>query len=112
MATEKKAPSKRELIEPTKGDKRYVRRKADGTFRKTVDVGKFANRRSEAFCKNQSAQRPGGSRRRKKNSIHQTVCWLAFPVGIGYGWDKSLKSVRAFYSTCMSAMTSRCSGYS
>jgi hypothetical protein len=40
MATEKKAPSKRELIEPTKGDKRYVRRKADGTFGKTVDVGK------------------------------------------------------------------------
>jgi hypothetical protein len=40
MATEKKAPSKRELIEPNKGDKRYVRRKADGTFGKTVDVGK------------------------------------------------------------------------
>jgi hypothetical protein len=36
---EKKAPSKRELIEPTKGDKRYVRRKTDGTFGKTVDVG-------------------------------------------------------------------------
>ena len=40
MATEKKTLSKRELIEPTKGDKRYVRRKADGTFGKTVDVGK------------------------------------------------------------------------
>ena len=40
MPTEKKASSKRELIEPTKGDKRYVRRKADGTFAKTVDVGK------------------------------------------------------------------------
>ena len=40
LATEKKAPSKRELIEPTKGDKRYVRRKTDGTFGKTVDVGK------------------------------------------------------------------------
>jgi hypothetical protein len=37
MATERKAPSKRELIEPNKGDKRYVRRKADGTFGKTVD---------------------------------------------------------------------------
>ena len=36
----KKATSKRELIEPSKGDKRYVRRKADGTFGKTVDVGK------------------------------------------------------------------------
>lgn len=40
MPTRKKAPSKRELIEPTKGDKRYVRRKVDGTFGKTVDVGK------------------------------------------------------------------------
>jgi hypothetical protein len=40
MPTKKKAPSKRELIEPTEGDKRYVRRKADGTFGKTVDVGK------------------------------------------------------------------------
>ncbi len=40
MASEKKATSKRELIEPSKGDKRYVRRKADGTFGKTVDVGK------------------------------------------------------------------------
>jgi hypothetical protein len=34
---QRKAPSKRELIEPNKGDKRYVRRKADGTFGKTVD---------------------------------------------------------------------------
>ena len=40
MPTKKKAPSKRELIEPTKDDKRYVRRKGDGTFGKTVDVGK------------------------------------------------------------------------
>ena len=40
MPTEKKVRSKRELIEPTKGDKRYIRRKADGTFGKTVDVGK------------------------------------------------------------------------
>ena len=32
-------PSKRELIEP-KGDKRFVRRKSDGTFGKTVAVGK------------------------------------------------------------------------
>jgi hypothetical protein len=38
--TKKKTASKREVIEPTKGDKRYVRRKADGTFGKTVDVGK------------------------------------------------------------------------
>ena len=40
MAAKKKTASKRELIEPTKGDKRFVRRKADGRFGKTVDVGK------------------------------------------------------------------------
>jgi hypothetical protein len=39
MATKRKSVSKREVIEPNKGDKRYVRRKADGTFGKTVDVG-------------------------------------------------------------------------
>jgi lipopolysaccharide/colanic/teichoic acid biosynthesis glycosyltransferase len=32
--------SKRELIEPHAGDKRYVCRKANGTFGKTVDVGR------------------------------------------------------------------------
>jgi hypothetical protein len=53
MATAKKTPSKRELIEPTKGDKRYVRRKADGTFGKTVDVGKSltADRKTTAKTK-------------------------------------------------------------
>ena len=40
MPKSSQAGSKRELIEPNKGDKRYVRRKADGTFGKTVDVGK------------------------------------------------------------------------
>jgi hypothetical protein len=44
MATEKKTPSKRELIEPTKGDKRYVRRKADGTFGKTVPKKSWSDR--------------------------------------------------------------------
>lgn len=39
-ATQKRTGSKREVIEPHKGDKRYVRRKADGTFGKTVDIGK------------------------------------------------------------------------
>ena len=53
MASKKKAPSKRELIEPTKEDKRYVRRKADGTFGKTVDVGKSltADRKTTAKTK-------------------------------------------------------------
>jgi hypothetical protein len=40
MPTKKKATSRRELREPTKGDKRYVRRNAKGEFNKVVDVGK------------------------------------------------------------------------
>jgi hypothetical protein len=31
---------KRELIEPNKGDKRYVRRDDQGQFKKQTDVGK------------------------------------------------------------------------
>ena len=40
----------RELIEPNKGDKRYVRRDAEGHFKSEVDVGKSlaADRRSKA----------------------------------------------------------------
>jgi len=34
----KKSASKRELIEPHKGDRRYVRRTSKGTFSKVVDV--------------------------------------------------------------------------
>jgi len=34
--------TKRELIEPSKGDKRYVRRDSDGKFEEVVDVGKSA----------------------------------------------------------------------
>jgi hypothetical protein len=42
--------SKRELIEPHKGDKRYVRRDSQGQFTKEVDVGKSlsADRRHKA----------------------------------------------------------------
>jgi hypothetical protein len=32
--------TKRELIEPNKGDKRYVRRGESGRFKEQVDVGK------------------------------------------------------------------------
>jgi hypothetical protein len=40
--------SKRELIEPHAGDKRYVRRDEQGQFKKVVDVGRSlaADRRS------------------------------------------------------------------
>jgi hypothetical protein len=49
MPTKKKATSRRELIAP-KGDTRYVRRKSDGTFGKTVAVGKslVADKRTTA----------------------------------------------------------------
>lgn len=49
--------SKRELIEPTPGDKRYVRRDANGRFKGQVDVGKSlaADRRQ----KSKNAAGPG-----------------------------------------------------
>ena len=47
----KTKPSKRELIEPNKGDKRFVRRKSDGTFGKTVDVGKSLSADSRTKAK-------------------------------------------------------------
>ena len=43
--------SKRELIEPNKGDKRFVRRKSEGTFGKTVDVGKSLSADSRTKAK-------------------------------------------------------------
>lgn len=39
MPTKKKA-HKREVVEPMKGDKRYVRRDEDGKFSKVVDIGR------------------------------------------------------------------------
>ena len=46
-------PSKREVIEPHKGDKRYVRRDPEGEFKKEVDVGRSlaADRRHKAKTK-------------------------------------------------------------
>ena len=43
--------SKRELIEPSKGDKRFVRRKSNGTFGKTADVGKSLSADSRTKAK-------------------------------------------------------------
>jgi hypothetical protein len=46
----KKAARKRELMEPTPGDKRYVRRDQSGKFKDVVDVGRSlaADRRSKS----------------------------------------------------------------
>jgi hypothetical protein len=49
--------SKREMIEPNKGDKRYVRRDDQGRFAEQVDVGKAsaADQRRQA----KTAAKPG-----------------------------------------------------
>jgi len=66
MPAKRKPASHRELIEPTKTDKRYVRRKADGTFGKTVDVGKSlaADKRTTAKKKVPKGQGDRGDTKR------------------------------------------------
>lgn len=66
MPKSKKAGTKRELIEPHKGDKRYVRRKDDGTFGKTVDVGRSlsADKRTTAKKKVPKGQGDRGDTKR------------------------------------------------
>ncbi|WP_300578466.1 hypothetical protein [Phenylobacterium sp.] len=56
--------SKRELIEPTPGDKRYVRRDDDGRFKEVVDVGRSlaADQRQEAKAKAKPGQGDRGDR--------------------------------------------------
>jgi hypothetical protein len=51
-------PNKRELIEPTPGDKRYIRRDDQGRFKDVVDVGKSraADRRQHASTKAKKGQ--------------------------------------------------------
>jgi hypothetical protein len=59
--------SKRELIEPNPGDKRYVRREADGRFGEQVDVGKSlaADRRTQAKTVAKPGQGDRGDQKRK-----------------------------------------------
>lgn len=45
-------PSKRELIEPSSGDKRYVRRDEEGKFREVEDVGRSSARDQKREAKN------------------------------------------------------------
>ena len=58
--------SKRELIEPHKGDKRYVRRNKQGEFKKEVNVGRSlaADRRSKAKTKVKKGQGDRGDTKR------------------------------------------------
>ena len=57
--------SKRELIEPQPGDKRYVRRDDKGQFKEEVDVGKSlaADRRTHAKTKVPPGQGDRGDQR-------------------------------------------------
>ena len=56
--------AKRELIEPTPGDKRYVRRDAKGQFKDVVDVGKSlaADRKRKSKTKSKPGQGDKGDR--------------------------------------------------
>jgi hypothetical protein len=56
--------NKRELIEPTPGDKRYVRRGEKGEFKKEVDVGKSlaADQRQHSTTKSRPGQGDRGDR--------------------------------------------------
>jgi hypothetical protein len=58
------AARKRELIEPTPGDKRFVRRDAKGQFKDVVDVGKSlaADRKKKSKTKSKPGQGDKGDR--------------------------------------------------
>ena len=57
-------PSKRELIEPHEGDKRYVRRDEKGHFKEQVDVGRSlaADRRQHSNTPAKPGQGDRGDR--------------------------------------------------
>jgi hypothetical protein len=58
------AARKRELMEPTPGDKRFVRRDAKGQFKDVVDVGKSlaADRKRKSKTKAKPGQGDKGDR--------------------------------------------------
>ena len=64
--------SKRELIEPSKGDKRFVRRKSDGTFGKTVDVGKSLSADSRTKAEKEVPKGQGDRGARSGNPVEQS----------------------------------------
>jgi len=50
-SSNRRVSSKRELIEPHKGDKRYMRRQAGGKFGKQVEVGRSLSADSRTHAK-------------------------------------------------------------
>ena len=59
-------PGKRELIEPRKGDKRFVRRDAQGRFAEVEDVGRSLTHDRKRQAKNVSKPGYGDRGDRKK----------------------------------------------
>lgn len=60
-------PSKRELVEPNPGDKRYVRRDDQGQFKEADDVGRSLTQDRKREAKN-TAPRGQGDRGDRKAS--------------------------------------------
>lgn len=60
------APNKRELIEPNKGDKRYVRRDENGQFKESDDVSRSLSQdvRKDAKSESEKGQGDRGDRKR------------------------------------------------
>lgn len=58
--------AKRELIEPTPGDKRYVRRDTEGKFKEVDDVGRSlsADRKRKAKTASKPGQGDRGDRKK------------------------------------------------
>ena len=69
------AARKRELIEPHKGDKRYVRRNKKGEFKEVDDVGRSlsADRRRKAKTVTKSGQGDKGDRAAPKKKSAKKV---------------------------------------
>lgn len=62
--------SKRELIEPTPGDKRYARRDENGRFTEMVDVGKSLSQDRRQHAKTEAKPGQGDRGDRKTTSKH------------------------------------------
>lgn len=58
--------AKRELIEPTPGDKRYVRRDDEGRFKEVEDVGRSLAQDQKQKAKNDTKPGQGDRGDRKK----------------------------------------------
>ena len=65
MSSSKESSSKRELLEPHPGDKRFVRRDSEGKFSESDDVGKSlaADQRTHAETESEKGQGDKGDRK-------------------------------------------------